>query len=428
MIFYFFYFIGSPFLFCLLYIFKFFNKKIHIHFKNEKKSFKNVIQKLSNVDRTKKNILIFHAASAGEFEQLQPVLKKINRNKYFIIQTFTSPTIFEKESASALFDVCCYHPYDFFWKSHSFFSKIKPKAYIITRHDIWPGHLFILNKLKIPSFYINANLHNNSLWLNNFFSYFSKSIFKNLNFCLAPSESVKNKFIQIIEKKKIYIIGDSRFDQIIDRKNNNTQIPYLNNILDQSFNIIFGSYDDYDEKIIINSLLKYYSNGDNSLQNKNHKIILVPHEINNQKINNMIYKLEKNNFKPYLYSKIHNNKNKSINLLIINKVGILADIYRYTQLAYVGSGFSDGVHSVIEPGVYGNAVSFGPNIELLDEAKYLHKHQIGYMVKNSNNMLNFFNLHKDCDALNILSEEIKKYIYKQQGSSDKIVQFIKRNI
>ena len=41
-------------------------------------------------------------------------------------------------------------------------------------------------------------------------------------------------------------------------------------------------------------------------------------------------------------------------------------IYKYTKLAYVGSGFNDGVHSVIEPAIYKCAVSYGPNIELLN--------------------------------------------------------------
>tara|TARA_B100000959_G_scaffold278296_1_gene336343 strand:+ start:294 stop:1580 length:1287 start_codon:yes stop_codon:yes gene_type:complete len=428
MLFYFIYFFISPLLFFTIYIYKFFNKKISTHFKNEKVSINNVIRKLSSVNRAKQDVLIFHAASAGEFEQLKPILKRINRSKYFIIQTFTSPTIFEKESKSHLFDVCCYHPYDFFWKSYSFFSQIKPKAYIVTRHDVWPSHLFILNKLDIKTFYINANLHNNSLWLNIYFRFFFRAIFQNIKFCLVPSTNIKNQFVHIIEKEKIYIMGDSRFDQIIDRKNKNNKITFLNNILDKSFNIIFGSYDEYDEKIIINSLLKYYKNGNQSLENLKHKIILVPHEINKKKINSMIHKLEINNFKPYLWSNINKNINTSINLLIVDQIGILADIYRYTKLAYVGSGFNDGVHSVIEPGVYGNVVSFGPNIELLDEAKYLYKNKIGYMIKNNQNMLNFFNLHKDNNTIEKLSKDIKNYIYKQQGASNKIIQFIEQHI
>ena len=93
------------------------------------------------------------------------------------------------------------------------------------------------------------------------------------------------------------------------------------------------------------------------------------------------------------------NANKT-NILLVDKVGILADLYRYAKLAYVGSGFSDGVHSVIEPGVYGCVVSFGPNIELLEEAKYLYNNNIGYMINNKEDMLNFFNLYNENKLFN----------------------------
>ena len=52
-----------------------------------------------------------------------------------------------------------------------------------------------------------------------------------------------------------------------------------------SFNIIIGSYDNNDEQIIINSLLKTYSNGDHTLIALNHRIILVPHENDDNLIN-----------------------------------------------------------------------------------------------------------------------------------------------
>ena len=69
-----------------------------------------------------KDIIIMHAASAGEFEQLKPILRKIDRNKYFIVQTFLSPTIYEAESNNSLFDVCCYHPLDFPGAAFVFFN------------------------------------------------------------------------------------------------------------------------------------------------------------------------------------------------------------------------------------------------------------------------------------------------------------------
>ena len=39
----------------------------------------------------------------------------------------------------------------------------------------------------------------------------------------------------------------------------------------------------------------------------------------------------------------------------------------YSDIAYIGAGFSTGVHSVIEPAVYYNAISFGPKFEIVDD-------------------------------------------------------------
>ena len=65
---------------------------------------------------------MFHAASAGEYEQIKPILRGINRSEFFIIQTFTSPTIYNVESVYGedLYDIKCYHPFDIFWDVESF--------------------------------------------------------------------------------------------------------------------------------------------------------------------------------------------------------------------------------------------------------------------------------------------------------------------
>ena len=427
MLFYFIYFLFTPILFSSVYIAQFFNKKISQHIKDENKTIHNVLEKLSTIDRNKTKVLLFHAASAGEFEQLKPILKKIDRTKYFLIQTFTSPTIYKKESDSKLFDVCCYHPYDIFWKSYYFFSQNKPSAYIITRHDIWPAHLFISRKLEIPIFYINANIHLNSIWVQKYFYLISKAVFNNLNFCLVPSKNIKILFSKIMNPNKIYIMGDSRFDQIIERKKSNQNKSILPDYLNKTFNIIFGSYDKYDEPLIIESLIAYYPNGTESLKKLAHKIILVPHEIND-KMHEVFNTLKNNNFDPILFSNLDFDTEQSNNLIIIDRTGILADIYKYTQLAYIGSGFSDGVHSVIEPGVYANVVSFGPNIELLDEAKYLYNNNLGHMIKNKRDMLNFFDLHKNNNQMKNSGQAIMNYITSQKNASQKIIQFIGEQI
>jgi 3-deoxy-D-manno-octulosonic-acid transferase len=109
-----------------------------------------------SINKHNKEVLLFHAASVGEYEQLQPILRLINRNKYFVVQSFTSPSIFNQEKDTTLYDVACYHPFDLPWLSIQFFLSLKPSKYIITRHDIWPGHIVIAKIFKISLYYING--------------------------------------------------------------------------------------------------------------------------------------------------------------------------------------------------------------------------------------------------------------------------------
>ncbi len=41
-------------------------------------------------------------------------------------------------------------------------------------------------------------------------------------------------------------------------------------------------------------------------------------------------------------------------------MGVLARLYRYGDIAYVGGGFGDGIHSLLEAAAWGKPVIFGP--------------------------------------------------------------------
>ncbi|MBL0060172.1 MAG: hypothetical protein IPP40_01390 [bacterium] len=55
-------------------------------------------------------------------------------------------------------------------------------------------------------------------------------------------------------------------------------------------------------------------------------------------------------------------------IIIVNRSGILADVYQYGILAFVGGGFDRGVHSVLEPMAHGLKVLCGPKIDVSREA------------------------------------------------------------
>ena len=250
----------------------------------------------------------------------------------------------------------------------------------------------------------------------------AKTIFKNIDFCIVPSKQILDNACKIIDKNKIMIIGDSRFDQIFNRYQQNKNLSLLPDYFEETKNIIFGSYDSIDEKLIIESLVSNYSFGSASLKQAKTRIILVPHEPSTININRMIKKLKKYNFEIEKLSELEK-KSKS-NLIIINQVGILADLYKHSHLAYVGAGFGRGVHSVIEPAVYNCIISFGPNIEMLNEAKDLYANNLDYMIYNKEDLVKFINLNPNDSIHNEMKNNLNYYMKNNQNCSNQILEKI----
>ena len=412
-----FYWILIPIFWLAIPVIALFNSKIQHHFLNEKNTIKSAKYKIKN-NSSSKIVIHFHAASTGEFEQLKPILQLIDRKKNFVLVSFYSPTVFNLEKDTELADAVCYHPFDFPWSAWYFFKKLNIKYYIITRNDIWPTHLFIANKLKIYSILINANIYKKSHYKNLLYRSFFKSVLNRFDLILTGSERLKTNLAKLVSHNKIVITGDSRLDRVLHRKQEKTS-SILPNVYKTSNTLILGSIVPSDYNIIFKGIGDYYNNDFNILKEKKHRIIVAPHEINNYDLKQIEHNLSKIKFE-FSYLSDKNNLSNS-NIIIIDKIGILADLYFYSNIAYIGAGFSSGVHSVLEPTVYNNAVSFGPNYEIVDIAVSLTNRNLASVIHNSNDFKKFCNLLDDNKALKVISNNIKNYIAKQPIAAETIL-------
>ncbi|NWJ90730.1 hypothetical protein HX856_05830 [Marine Group I thaumarchaeote] len=129
---------------------------------------------------------------------------------------------------------------------------------------------------------------------------------------------------------------------------------------------------------------------------------------------------------------VHTNKNAQIpekkRVVIIGVVGILSALYWGGQLAYVGGGFSTGVHNVMEPAIARLPVLFGPMFDNSHAAKELISEHGGYSISTGEEFRskldviftdkNFF-LRSSFSATNV--------IHKNLGSATRIVRGILRD-
>ena len=407
------YFLLSPIIFLCLMISALFNKKIRERFFTG-----TMINAIPNKP------IIFHAASAGEFEQIKPFLRGRNSSN-FIIQTFFSPTIYNKEKKSSLFDICCYHPFDFPWTAYFFFKKLRPSKYIVNRHDIWPHHIFFAKKFNVKVIYINANLKSNSLRLKFIFKSFHRWLFNQIDTIIVPSNEIKDRFVENFGTKNICVYKDSRFEQIQYRINKNKNIKGLKENLSDKKTIILGSIDNKDWEIILESIKKTMLN--------NFNLIIVPHEIDNIFIERIIKDIKRlslsaNRFTNIELSEYEGDYGKfdasnKLDCIIYDKVGDLLDLYKYGNLAYIGCGFSTGVHNVAEPALQGCYVSYGPNIELLDEAVRLKEQKLSKIIYNSDDFSDFTNI-SDVDFLDKNKSDVFHLFKKNGNEIEKIREII----
>ena len=396
----------SPFLWVAVYIASFLNEKIRLRMNSYKFLLKDSIVK---AQQTNKKILVFHAASNGELEQIKPIFRQIDRNKYFVMLTISSPSSYNHVPLNQL-DTFSYQAFDFPWTVYNFFKKIKPHKYIITRHDIWPNHLFFSKWFCKDVYLINANLPEKSKRLFPVIKSFYIYIFSFFTRIYTVSESMKTKLTNIIDDDKINVIGDTRIDQIEYRyENKKIKLPLFQN----SKNILFGSIDEYDIKLICD-YLKFRKN--------NPRLIFVPHEPDEKLIVYIERKLKELSLDCVRFSNMTDNLNQdNLDAIIIDKVGILADAYQFSSISYIGCGFGKGVHNVMEPAIYGNLICFGPNYQILEEAIELVNEKLAISINNSNELTKVLDLISDMDTLEKYKNGLKKFISKKQNISSQIL-------
>jgi 3-deoxy-D-manno-octulosonic-acid transferase len=117
------------------------------------------------------------------------------------------------------------------------------------------------------------------------------------------------------------------------------------------------------------------------------------------------------------------------NVLIIDNIGMLARLYFYARICYVGGGFGhDGVHNVLEAAVYGKPVITGPVIEKYIEVMELAEAGGVIIIDNALEAESVFNrLFKNEEEYFFHGKAARDFVYARRGATEKIIRYIQEN-
>ena len=106
--------------------------------------------------------------------------------------------------------------------------------------------------------------------------------------------------------------------------------------------------------------------------------IIAPHDINQKKVLKIKEIFGKDSV---LFSELDVEKPLP-KILIIDKIGVLAELYFYSDIAFIGGGFSGKLHNILEAASKGNFILFGPKIKNYPEANLMLKEEVSQVVKD----------------------------------------------
>ena len=366
-----------------------FNPKIKQSLKARRGLFKHLESKLKSLEPDKKNILI-HCASLGEFEQAKPIIDRLDSSgKYNFIISFFSPSGFNHSKLDTALNskiIKTYLPFDSIPNERKFIKLVNPAVVIFIKYDLWFNLLRYTNHKKIFSIVVNKSYEGKRFkWRFPISRSYKKTVLNLVDFIGVTDEEDKIEFQKLLNRKdNIDVFGDTKYERIAKAKAVQSANEILSSSLIKDKNIfVVGSSWNKDEELVLQVIEKISSNGIS--EQLSIITIIAPHEPSEEVLDDIEYEIRTNypHLKSIRYSEIA--KFKDENIILIDCVGILMGLYKYAKVAYVGGGFRNGMHNVLEPAGYGIPVLFG-NDNISEEGRHLLQKGGGIAISDSKDL------------------------------------------
>lgn len=349
------------------------------------------------------NVVWFHCASLGEFDQGIPVMQalKAKNPSTFLIVTFFSPSGMEHyHKRQHLADWVGYLPLPTPKNAQRFIQYFQPKKVFFVKYEFWDNFLVSAKKINAETYCISANFRKNHRFFGAFGFLFRPTLFLFDKIFVQNETSLK--LLENIGYKNGILAGDTRIDKVLENKQKIQKDEVVSTFLKGEKAIILGSSWTVDEE-----LWKTYID-----QNPQQKFIIAPHDISE----NHIQAITKLFPSAARYTDI---KKTKTNILIVDCIGKLSNLYQYALLAYIGGGFTGKLHNILEPAVFQIPIIIGTKHERFPEAQQLINKGVVKTVSNSDKLSEI--IEKQMLNQEIIAKNAQTYFDKNKNAAERIV-------
>ncbi len=354
----------------------------------------------------------FHCASLGEFEQGRPVIEKFRETHpdWRILLTFFSPSGYEVRKDYPVADHVFYLPIDTGRNARHFLDIWQPRLVVFVKYEYWFNYMAALAKRGVPMRVISAIFRPNQYFFRFYGHWFLRQLKKIKHFFVQDEASKR-----LLNKNGIHqvtVSGDTRFDRVWRLSRAPEPVPGIAAFAGNSTVIIAGSTWPKDEAVLKPLV-------DQSLSDV--KFIIAPHEVHEDRIKQIESSLGDATMR---YLSFDSEASADAKVLVIDCIGLLSHIYQYGHISYIGGGFGQGIHNILEAAAFGMPVFFGPNYSKFAEARALIELGGAFSVKSGEELkLQVNRLLDKPELLEKHAKTCKQYVEDGKGATDLIIDY-----
>jgi len=376
---------------------------------------------------TDRRRILIHVSSFGELEQAKPIVEQLAQQtpRPHIHLTFFSPSGYENAKARySTPDLITYAPFDDQGSVKQFLERVRPDLALFVRYDVWPNMAKQLRALGIPSILFSATF--DARRESPMVRKLHRNTYDQLSKILTISTEDKLGFERLGVVVPINVAGDTRFDQVAVRKseiaNADTHVlpdNVRNNLRESKrFVLVAGSTWAKDEELISEIMLRSPPRFDDVV------LIIAPHEPSEGHVQKLL-----DTFGAEAIKLSECDRYAGERVIIVDSIGKLFSLYQEADIAYVGGGFSDGVHNVLEPSVWRKPVIVGPRHERSQEVAALIGESGGIAVTNDDELgMAIARFKTDRAYLSLFANNAEQFVKRRLGATTQIMCAIEETV
>ncbi len=309
---------------------------------------------------TDRPLVLMHAASAGELRQAEPVIRRLRSRhpEWQLVATYFSPSARHVAETLPL-DAHALASWDTPAEVSSLLDAVRPTAIVVTKHDLWPQFAAEAEARHLPLVLIAGTVRARSGRLRWPALPLLTPGYRSLRRIGAVSQADAVRLTRLgAIPERIEVLGDPRHDAVLER------IAGTLRPAAEPATLVAGSTWPADERVLLSAFRRVRE------ERPDARLVIVPHQPDSVGLNRLAQAARSLSLPaPVRFPAA----DPRAPLVVVDRIGPLAELYALGTIAYVGGGFGRaGLHSVLEPAAWGLPVIVGPHSLESADAVRLH--------------------------------------------------------